>query len=129
MGRVCAVDDFVGVEHVGVGAEDTDEVGLFLRVDLLEAVHNYLGYRLSLNRLAEQTLGTRKTADGLQALAWYKEGRIDLIQHYCKKDVEITRDILYHALEQGFLLFANKAKQTVRLPLALDAVIEKILRK
>lgn len=97
-------------------------------LDLLEEIHNYLGYRLSLDRLAQQTLGTRKTADGLQALAWYKEGRIDLIQHYCKKDVEITRDILYYALEQGFLLFANKAKQVVRLPLALDAVIEKILK-
>ena len=97
-------------------------------LDLLEEVHNYLGYRLSLNRLAEQTLGTQKTADGLQALAWYKEGRIDLIQHYCKKDVEITRDILYYALEQGFLLFANKAKQVVRLPLALDTIIEKILQ-
>ena len=96
-------------------------------LDLLEEVHGYLGYRLSLNRLAEQTLGTKKTADGLQALAWYKEGRIDLIQHYCKKDVEITRDILYYALEQGYLLFSNKAKQVVRLPLALDAVIEKIL--
>ena len=105
------------------------EVNLALlpTLDLLEEVHNYLGYRLSLNRLAEQTLGTQKTADGLQALAWYKEGRIDLIQHYCKKDVEITRDILYYALEQGFLLFANKAKQVVRLPLALDTAIEKIL--
>ncbi len=96
-------------------------------LDLLEEVHNYLGYRLSLNSLAEQTLGTKKTADGLQALAWYKEGRIDLIQHYCKKDVEITRDILYYALERGFLLFANKAKQVVRLPLDLDTAIAKIL--
>jgi DEAD/DEAH box helicase domain-containing protein len=51
-----------------------------------------------------------------------------LIQHYCKKDVEITRDILFYALEQGFLLFANKANQMVRLPLALDSVIEKILK-
>lgn len=100
----------------------------FPTLDLLEEVHNYLGYRLSLNRLAEKTLGTKKTADGLQALAWYKEGRIDLIQHYCRKDVEITRDILYYALEQGFLLFANKAKQVVRLPLALDTAIENILR-
>jgi DEAD/DEAH box helicase domain-containing protein len=102
-------------------------LSLLPTLDLLEEVHGYLGYRLSLNRLAEQTLGTKKTADGLQALAWYKEGRIDLIQHYCKKDVEITRDILYYALEQGYLLFSNKAKQVVRLPLALDAVIENIL--
>lgn len=104
-------------------------LALLPTLDLLEEIHSYLGYRLSLNRLAEQTLGTNKSANGLQALAWFKEGRIDLIQHYCRKDVEITRDILYHGLEQGFLLFANKAKQTVRLPLALDAAIENILKK
>ena len=96
-------------------------------LDLLEEIHGYLGYRLSLNRLAEETLGTTKTSDGLQALKWYKEGRIDLIQHYCKKDVEITRDLLYHCLEKGFLLFKNKAGKSVRLPLTLDLSILKIL--
>ncbi len=97
-------------------------------LDLLEETHNYLGYRVSLNSLAEHTLGKAKTADGLQALQWYKEGRIDLIQQYCRSDVEITRDLLFHALEQGFLLFANKAKQRVRLPLALEKTIMNILR-
>ncbi len=96
-------------------------------LDLLEEIHNILGYRLSLNRLAEHTLGVQKTGDGLQALQWYKEGRIDLIQHYCKKDVEITKDLLLKGLDQGFFLFANKAKQVVRLPLALDRSIETIL--
>jgi DEAD/DEAH box helicase domain-containing protein len=97
-------------------------------LDLLEEVHSQLGYRLSLNRIAEHTLGTKKTADGLQALKWYKEGRIDLIRHYCQKDVEITRNLFYHGLEQGFFLFANKAKQKVRLPLTLEATISKILK-
>ncbi|MBU1567240.1 MAG: DEAD/DEAH box helicase [Proteobacteria bacterium] len=98
-------------------------------LDLLEETHNYLGYRLSLNSLAQHTLGKAKTADGLQALKWYKEGRIDLIQRYCRSDVEITRDLLYHALEQGFLLFTNKAKQKVRLPLALEKTIANILHQ
>ncbi len=98
-------------------------------LDLLEETYNYLGYRLSLNSLAEHTLGKGKTADGLQALQWYKEGRIDLIQRYCRMDVEITRDLLYHCLEQGFLLFVNKAKQKVRLPLALEKTIVKILHQ
>ena len=111
-----------------LSAYTTVDLSKIPSLDLLEEVHNYLGYRLSLNSLAAHTLGTKKTADGLQALAWYKEGRIDLIQHYCKKDVEITRDILYYALEQGVLLFTNKAKQVVRLPLALDAAILKILQ-
>jgi len=96
-------------------------------LDILEEIHSYLGYRLSLNRLAEYTLGVQKTGDGLQALEWYKEGRIDLIQHYCKKDVEITKDLFITALEQGHYLFANKAKQVVRLPLTLDMSIAKIL--
>jgi DEAD/DEAH box helicase domain-containing protein len=98
-------------------------------LDLLEEVQKYLGYRLSLNGLAEHTLGVEKSADGLQALKWYKQGRIDLIQKYCRKDVEITRNLLLHCLEQGFLLFANKAKQIIRLPLALDRAIEKITRR
>jgi len=98
-------------------------------LDLLEEVHGYLGYRLSLNSLAENTLGSEKSADGLQALQWYKEGRIDLIQKYCKKDVEITRDLFLFALTEGYLVFSNKARQKVRLPLALDKVISRELLK
>ncbi len=45
-------------------------------LDLLEQIQTRLGYRLSLNRLAEQTLGQAKSADGLQALAWFKQGKI-----------------------------------------------------
>ena len=96
-------------------------------LDLLEEVHNILGYRLSLNGLAEQTLGVAKSGDGLQSLRWYKEGRIDLIRHYCRQDVEITRDLFFHALEHGYLLFSNKKKVNVRLPLNLDARIATVL--
>lgn len=96
-------------------------------LDLLGEVQNQLGYRLSLNSLAEHTLGEKKSADGLQALRWYKEGRFDQIRKYCRKDVEITRDLFLHALERGFLIFANKAGQKVRLPLSLEEAVQKIL--
>ncbi|KJR98093.1 MAG: DEAD/DEAH box helicase [Desulfobulbaceae bacterium BRH_c16a] len=98
-------------------------------LDLLEEVYKYLGYRLSLNSLAEHTLGTRKTADGLQALQWYKDGRFDLIRHYCRSDVEITKNLFLHGLEQGFYLFTNKAKQKVRLPLTLEKTIGTLLNQ
>ena len=98
-------------------------------LDLLEEVHNHLGYRLSLDRLAEFTLGRKKSADGLQALAWYKEGRLDLIRDYCKKDVEVTRDLLHFGLENGYLLFCNKAGRIVRLPLSLPATIDRVRRR
>ncbi|PLX47238.1 MAG: DEAD/DEAH box helicase [Desulfobulbaceae bacterium] len=96
-------------------------VELHLRptIDLLEEVKKRLGYRLSLDRLAEQTLGVQKSADGLQALKWYKEGRIDKIIRYCRQDVEITRDLFLFALKNEHLLFRNKAGDMVRCPLRL----------
>lgn len=85
-------------------------------LDILEKVHARLGYRLSLDGLAKATLGTPKSATGLDALAWWKEGRLDDIITYCKKDVEVTRDLYLFGRDNGFLLFANKAGKTVRLP-------------
>jgi DEAD/DEAH box helicase domain-containing protein len=85
-------------------------------LDLLESIHQFLGYRISLDRLAEINLGVRKSSNGLQALQWWKEGKIDSIVEYCKKDVEITKNIYKLGAIQGYLLFKNKAGHLVRMP-------------
>jgi DEAD/DEAH box helicase domain-containing protein len=85
-------------------------------LDILEEIHNRLGYRLSLDHLARVTLGKEKSADGLQALQWWKQGRIRDIIDYCKKDVEITKNLFLYGQKNGYLLFMNKAKKTVRIP-------------
>jgi len=85
-------------------------------LDLLEHVYQRLGYRLSLDHLGKHTLGSEKSADGLQALKWWKEGKIDEIVEYCKKDVQLTRDLYSYGRQHGYLMFQNKAKQLVRLP-------------
>lgn len=92
-------------------------------LDILEEISNHLGYRLSLDRVAQATLNTEKTADGLQALKWYKEGKIGEIRKYCEKDVKITRDLFFFGLEQAHFLFTNKAGRLVRLPLQMDKTI------
>jgi DEAD/DEAH box helicase domain-containing protein len=84
-------------------------------LDILEEVHDRLGYRLSLDHLARATLGEKKTADGLQALRWWKQGRIREIIEYCKDDVKITKDLFLYGKKNGYLLFNNKAKKTVRV--------------
>jgi len=94
-------------------------------LDLLEIIHHRLGYRLSLDRLAQTTLGREKSADGLQALEWYRKGEIEKICQYCKKDVAITRDLMRYGLEHGFFLFRNKAGKVVRLPVDLKNAIYK----
>ncbi len=85
-------------------------------LDILEKVHERLGYRLSLNHLANATLGIQKSADGLQALEWWKSGEIRKIIEYCKIDVQITRDLFLFGRDNGYLLFTNKAGNAVRVP-------------
>jgi DEAD/DEAH box helicase domain-containing protein len=52
-----------------------------------------LGFRPKLESVLQATLATGKSADGLQALEWWKQGRLDLIEQYCRDDVARTRDL------------------------------------
>jgi DEAD/DEAH box helicase domain-containing protein len=85
-------------------------------LDILGDIHAALGYRLSLDHLARETLGAAKSASGMQALAWWKEGRIGDIITYCRQDVAVTRDLFLFGLRHGHLLFRNKAEKAVRVP-------------
>jgi DEAD/DEAH box helicase domain-containing protein len=90
----------------------------FETLDLLAHLHERLGYRLKLDNLAQATLDAPKSADGLQALQWWRQGRLDLITEYCRQDVAITRDLFLHGREHGYVLFTNKAGTRVRAPVA-----------
>jgi DEAD/DEAH box helicase domain-containing protein len=85
-------------------------------LDLLAAIHDRIGFRVSLRHLAEVNLGESKAADGLQSLAWWKQGRIDLIEHYCRKDVEVTRRLYDLGRHQGYLLYRHRDGERVRVP-------------
>jgi len=85
-------------------------------LDLLKKVHDKLGYRLSLDRLAKETLDVQKSADGLLALKWWKEGKVRQIIDYCIQDVRVTRDLYRFGRDNEHLLFRNKAGHQVRLP-------------
>lgn len=85
-------------------------------LDLLQRIKERLNYRISLDNLGQATLGEPKSADGLQALQWWKEGRCEEIAAYCRKDVDLTRRLYLFGLREGYLLFTNKAGQRVRVP-------------
>ena len=76
--------------------------------DMLLKLHTRLGFRLSLGGLAQATLDAGKSADGLQSLAWVAQGRYDLVERYCRMDVQLTRDLFYYALQHGYLIFERK---------------------
>jgi len=86
-------------------------------LDLLEEVHRCLGFRRSLDHLAEATLGVRKNGSGLDALQWWQQGCMDKIIDYCRMDVCLTRDLYLFAREKGYLLFRANNGTKYRVPL------------
>ncbi|MCA1990179.1 MAG: ribonuclease H-like domain-containing protein, partial [Desulfarculus sp.] len=85
-------------------------------LDLMEDVTACLGHRLSLQALGEATLNAQKSADGLQAVAWWREGNLADLTAYCRQDVALTRDLFRHGQEHGYLLFERKEQGRLRVP-------------
>ena len=84
-------------------------------LDLLQSIRSRLGYGLSLDHLAAATLGVHKTGNGMQAVRWWREGKLEKIMDYCQEDVALTLGLYLHGRDNGHILFTNKAKKLVRL--------------
>lgn len=76
-------------------------------IDILEFIKESLGRRLRLDSVAQATLGAKKSADGLQAVRWWREGKIDEIKKYCVQDVKVTKGVFDYALKNGHVLFKD----------------------
>ena len=77
--------------------------------DLLTDLKRKLGHRLSLESMAKATLNVGKTADGLQSLQWWKEGKKELIADYCREDVKVLVDLVSFARKNGFVRYSDRS--------------------
>ena len=80
-------------------------------VDLMDHLARRLGFRVSLESVATATLRTQKSADGLQAVRWYRQGLLDKVLEYCQKDVEITKLLYEHGKRYKVVYFWDKQYQ------------------
>jgi len=80
----------------------------FKSTDMLQDIFRTLGFRLSLDSIARATLGATKSADGLQSVAWFKNGELDRVAEYCKADVDITRRVYEFGRDNGFVNYYSK---------------------
>lgn len=80
-------------------------------IDLLVEIKNALGRRLRLDSVASATVGAKKSADGLQAVRWWREGNIKDIKKYCEQDVKVTRDVFEYALKHGHVKFKDGVRK------------------
>ena len=71
--------------------------------------------RPKMNALAQATFGAEKSADGLKSLEWVKEGRLDRVEEYCRKDVEILRDLYLFGRRMGYVLLTGDDGKERRL--------------
>ena len=61
--------------------------------DMMVDLAKNLGFRPKLESVASATLNEGKSAGGLDALRWFKEGEFAKIALYCKEDVRITKGV------------------------------------
>lgn len=78
------------------------------QLDILEEIIKAVGHRVKLDSIAQATLRTNKSGSGLDALRFWREGKLEELKKYCLDDVRITRDIYEFGAEHGELFFMSK---------------------
>ncbi len=91
-------------------------------LDMMVDIQQHIGFRLKLDSIASSSLGTGKTADGLDALRWWKEYKqtasnehLMKIAEYCAYDVKVTRFVHEYGIEHGKILYDDKAGGTAEV--------------
>jgi len=77
-------------------------------LDIMDDLFHSLSFRVSLDAVARATLGETKSANGIQAVSWWREGRLDLLAEYCKVDVDVTRRIYEFGCDNGFVYYFTR---------------------
>ncbi len=101
--------------HVLMGYTVLDLVNELPTADLMIDMEKKLGHRLGLDSIATATLGVQKTAAGLDAIRWWREGRIMDIAEYCCFDVKVTRLVHEHGCREKELFFHDRFAQKQRV--------------
>ena len=84
-------------------------------LDMMVELQNTLNHRLSLDSIATATFGVEKTAEGMQAIRWFKDGRLADIAEYCCYDVKLTKLVHEHGRHHQQLHYQDRfgKKRTV----------------
>ena len=89
-------------------------------LDIFAEVEKSIGKKIGLDAIATITLGTSKSANGLQAVAWWNSGEIDKIIEYCEKDVKVTKEVYEYALNNNKLFYLDR-KTNKKTEITLDS--------
>jgi len=85
-------------------------------LDMMLDLQGKLQHRLSLDSIAEASLGVEKTAEGLQAIKWFREGKMVEIAEYCCFDVKITKLVHEFGMRTQHVFFKDRFGKTQTVP-------------
>lgn len=104
----------VGFNHIGFDYEVLKGHDLMFdaadptSLDMLLDLEKVLGHRIKLDAVAAATLGTGKTADGLDALKWWQQGEVAKIAEYCCYDVKVTKCVYEYGAQHGHVKYHDR---------------------
>ena len=85
-------------------------------LDMLVDIEKVLGHRLGLDSVASASLGVGKTGDGLDAIRWWREGKLMEIAEYCCFDVKCTKLVHEFGIEKKKLFYTDRFQQRKSVP-------------
>jgi hypothetical protein len=88
-------------------------------LDLLVEIEKIAGFKPKLDNIAQTTLGVGKTADGVDAIKWWREKRVMDIAEYCCYDVKVTKLVHEHAVSNKELFYTDKFNRKQKIEIQL----------
>ena len=82
-------------------------VGNLPVLDLLEVIEKVRGHRASLDSIAQPTLKLRKSGTGFDALALFRDGKMEALKRYCLDDVRLTKEVYDYGRVNGKIYFTS----------------------
>lgn len=87
-------------------------------LDILAEIKKSFGRRVKLDSVVQATLGQNKSADGLQAVVWWRKGEKQKVIDYCIQDVKVTKNIYDYAIKHQLLkVYDDRAKKVEEIKL------------
>ncbi len=85
-------------------------------LDILEEIYKKAGFKVSLDHLAWANLGVTKMGDGMLAIRLWRQGRIEELWEYCRRDVEITWHLYNFGRRNKYILCFDRKWREVKIP-------------
>ncbi|MBU0660974.1 ribonuclease H-like domain-containing protein [Patescibacteria group bacterium] len=96
----------------------TGDLTIIPHLDLLKVIKESCGKRFKLDDVAQATLQMKKSADGLIAMEWFRQGEIQKVKDYCEQDVRVTKEVYDYGVKNSMIYYPTITGEV--MPIAVN---------